>query len=172
MADEDRPLPRFDGVHTGVGREVHPTHAGAGAGAQPGRQQVLRGEVGELGVQELVDVFGQDPIDRLGRAQRDVLVLVHGHGEADRGGTGALPDPGLEDPELVLLDGELDVHHVPIVLLEEVEDLLQLTGQIREVLAELGQRQGVADAGDDVLTLGVHEEIAVQPRVPRWRGPG
>ena len=45
-------------------------------------------------------------------------------GDAERGGGGALADAGLEHPQLALLDGELDVAHVAVVVLQHVEDVL------------------------------------------------
>ena len=36
-------------------------------------------------------------------------------GDPERGGRGALADPGLQHPQLAALDGELDVAQVPVV---------------------------------------------------------
>ncbi len=45
---------------------------------------------------------------------------------------GALAHPGLQHPELALLDRELGVAHVPVVRLEPGEDLEQLGVDLRE----------------------------------------
>ena len=89
-----------------------------------------------------------------------------------RGSTGALAHPGLEHPELPLLDGELGVAHVAVVRLEAAEDVEQLPVDLREAVTEGREGLGVADTGHHVLTLGVDQEVAVLAggagrRVPR-----
>ena len=69
----------------------------------------------ELGVQDLVEVLGAHPLDRLGPAQADLRVVGQRHGDAHGGLAGALADAGLEHPEPVVLDGELAVEHVAVV---------------------------------------------------------
>ena len=115
--------------------------AGPGLAPQARGQQVVVAVRRRAGVQDLVEVLGVDPQHGLGRRQLDRVVLGHGHRQADGRGPGALADPGLQHPELVLLDGELGVHHVPVVPLEAVEDRRAARRQIREVLAQVGQRQ-------------------------------
>ena len=89
-----------------------------------------------------------------------------------RGGAGALADPGLEHPELALLDGELGVAHVAVVRLEPGEDLEQLGVDLGELLLQLRDRLGVADAGHHVLALGVDQEVAVGALVAGGRVAG
>ena len=99
--------------------------------------------------------------------------LVHelgGHAEGRRGS--ALAHAGLEHPQLALLDGELDVAQVAVVRLELVHDGAQLViGLLVEAL-EVGERKRVADAGDDVLALGVDQVVAVDARMARGGVPG
>ena len=83
------------------------------------------------------------------------------HGDPERRPGGALADPGLQHPELAALDGELDVAHVAVVLLERAHDLEQLVVRLLVDLLEVGERHGVADAGDDVLALRVLQVVAV-----------
>ncbi len=59
------------------------------------------------------------------------VTMLDGH--AQGGGAGALADPGLEHPELALVDGELGVAHVPVVGLEPGEDAEQLRVDRREL---------------------------------------
>ena len=90
--------------------------------------------------------------------------LGHVDGHAQRGRAGALADAGLEHPELALLDGELGVAHVLVVALEAGEDGEQLArGSSGSALCQRVEVLGVADAGHDVLALGVDEEVAVRP---------
>ena len=73
----------------------------------------------------------------------------------------SLPHPGLEHPELVLLDRELGVAHVAVVVLEAAEYPHELFVDRREMPLHLGEWLCVADTGDHVLALCVHEEVAV-----------
>ena len=149
----------------------------AGGGVEAlGEDLVLGGGV-ELRVEELVELVGSDAHDCL--LLGDATLLVHLDGDLERGERGALADAGLEHPELALLDGELEVHHVRIVVLEDLEDVVELLAGLLETRGggELGDRRRVADARDDVLTLGVDEEVAVAlvgavGRVARERDAG
>jgi hypothetical protein len=51
-------------------------------------------------------------------SSRDQLLLDHVARRSSRGGAGALAVAGLQHEQLALLDGELDVLHVLVVLLE------------------------------------------------------
>jgi hypothetical protein len=92
-------------------------------------------------------------------------------------GGGALAHPGLQHPQLAALDGELDVAQVAVVVLQRPHDLHQLVvGGLVDVLQVL-QRDGVPDAGHDVLALGVLQVVTVDAlgacaRVPGERHPG
>ena len=148
-----------DGV---VAREHDLAHGGAGAGVQTGRERlVLLGGV-ELRVQELVELSGIDAAH--GLLAGDQTLLDHLDGNAQGGGGGALAHAGLEHPELALLDGELDIAHIAIVILERQEDVLELLACGLEARGglEIGDGLGVADAGDDVLALGVDQKVAVE----------
>ena len=84
-----------------------------------------------------------------------------------------LPRAGLQHPQLAALDGELDVLHVAIMALEQVEDAGELgehlghrlfhRRRLRPGLLARGPGQILrgADAGDDVLALGVDQIFAV-----------
>ena len=61
---------------------------------------------------------------------RGVNVLAHGdqrlfHRDLHGGGAGALTGAALEDKELTMLDGELDILHVAVVTFEDVEHARQ-----------------------------------------------
>ena len=83
-------------------------------------------------------------------------------GEADRGLRRALGAPRLQHEEAVLLDRELGVLHVAVVGLERAQDLEQLGVRGGHHVGHLGQVARGADAGDDVLALGVDEEVAAR----------
>ena len=106
-------------------------------------------------------MFGGDAHHRLVPRQPDVPVLGHVDGHPERRSARALPDTGLQHPELALLDRELRVAHVAVVRLELLEDREQLFVDRRELPAERLEVLGVADACNDVFTLRVDEEVAV-----------
>ena len=126
-------------------------------------------------VEQLVEMRRIDPDD--GLLARDDALVDHVHRGLDRRRCGALGCPRLEHVEHVVLDGELDVLHVSVVLLEPAhrrEELL-VGGRHEDAHRLDGLRR--ADAGDDVLALRVHEELAVDlllagRRVARERDAG
>ena len=108
--------------------------------------------------QQLRQRLGLDQEQRLARLQQ-LLGDEVGRDE-DRRVAGALAAPGLQHVELVVLDRELEVLDVLVGLLQAAGDLAQLLVGVRHHLLELGDRQRRADAGDDVLALRVHQELA------------
>src|SRR5690606_728098 len=94
-----------------------PSRRRAQAGGQ--RHRVVGGahSVGDLGPGCLA-LLAADALESLGLAQGDVRVGHHVHGDPYRGHCAALADPGLQQVEATLLDGELDVAHVPVVDLQ------------------------------------------------------
>ena len=90
---------------------------------------------------------------------------------------GALAVARLQHEQLAVLDRELEVLHVAEVILEQLRDAHELGVRRRQLLRELGDRLGRADAGDDVLALRVGQELAVElggagRRVARERDAG
>ena len=150
------------GVGLGVGGgEDHGAHGRARGGVEALGDDLVVGLGVELRVEELVELLGGNAHDRL--LLGDAALLVHLDGDLERGEGGALAHAGLEHPELALLDGELEVHHVSVVVLEDLEDVEELLARLLEAgdLGQVGDRLGVADAGHDVLALGVDQEVAV-----------
>ena len=148
--------------HRVGGGEHGLAHGGAGGGVQALGDNVVGGVLVELRVQQLVELLGIDAHD--GLLLRDEALLLHLDGDVQRGGGGALAHAGLQHPQLALLDGELDVAHVAEVVLEGDEHLFELAAGLFQTVhvLELGDRRGVADAGHDVLALGVHQVVAVE----------
>ena len=148
-----------DGV---IAREHDLAHGGTGAGVKAACERlVLLGGV-ELRVQELVELRGIDAAH--GLLTGDEALLDHLDSDAQSGGCGTLAHTGLEHPELTLLDGELDVAHVAVVILKRQEDTLKLftCGLEARGGLEVGNGLGVADAGNDVLALGVDQKVTVE----------
>ena len=90
----------------------------------------------------------------------------------ERRGRGPLAHAGLQHPQPPALDRELDVAHVAVALLQRRHDLHQAVERRRVELLELGQRHRVADAGDDVLALGVGQVVTVDAALAGGRVAG
>ncbi len=159
-ADQHHPLTPLGRGLGVVGGEVDPADGGPGRRPQAPGQHRVAGS-GELGMEDLVEVVGGDPSQRLLLGQLDGLLPDHVDGHLEGGPPGALAHPGLQHPQLALLDGELGVAHVPVVRLQAVEDGEQLLVDLGELVLQRRQRLGVADAGHHVLALGVDQEVAV-----------
>ncbi len=107
------------------------------------------------------------------------------HRNLDVRGAGALARAGLQHPELATLNGELHILHVPIVLLQHIDDLEELSVDLGHHLFQAGVPRGAlllgntailsplagtfqtdavwrADARDDILTLCVGQELTVE----------
>ena len=121
-------------------------------------------------MQELIELARVDARDRL--LARDQALVDHLRRDAQRRSRGALARAGLQEVERPLLDRELDVLQVAVVILEPVERVDELVERDGHPLLHRLDRLGRADAGDDVLALGVREELAVQLPLARRRVAG
>ena len=110
-------------------------------------------------MQELVELGRVDPRDRL--VAVDQPFGRHVDRALDRGRRRPLRGARLQEVEVPLLDGELDVLHVAVVALERGHVLEQLVVRLGHALAQLGERLRRAGPGDDVLALRVDEVLAV-----------
>ena len=112
----------------------------------------------ELRVQQGVQGAGLDHQDGL-------LVVDHAFvhqvaGDLERRSSGALAVAGLEHVELAVLDGELHVLHIAVVVLQRVADAHKLLVDLGHDVLQVRDGVGGAHAGDDVLALRVHQELA------------
>ncbi len=96
--------------------EDHLAAGGAGRGRQPLGDHFLVGLGIEGGVQQLVELRRLDAQHRLLLA--DQPFLHHVDGNLHRRPGGPLAVAGLQHVELALLDGELDILHVPVMVFE------------------------------------------------------
>ena len=83
--------------------------------------------------------------------------------------TRAFTIAGLQHVQLALLDGELEILHVAIVLFQSISNLAKLAIHIGHDFLQLGDMHRGTDAGHNVLTLRVHEELAVELLDPSCR---
>ncbi len=149
-------------------------HGAARTGGQP-LGDGPRGQFGlgvDHGEQELDELVRADAHHR--RVGVDELFRVHFRRHAHGGHAVPFPDAALEHEELSFFDGEFDVLHVLVVLLQAPLNRIELPvagghgglegGEIA-ALVVLGicvdGRRG-ADAGHDVFALGVHQVLAVE----------
>ena len=98
------------------------------AGVQAARNHVVGGVFVELGMKQLVELIGLDTTN--GLLFGDEALLLHLDGNVKRCSSGTLADARLKHPELALFDGELDIAHIAEVVLENDEDLLELSARL------------------------------------------
>ncbi len=155
----------------GEGDDTHGTTGACGQTFGENGVLLLVGGIQD-GVQQLVELGGRYAHHHLAVVDEAFLQHVHSHGEG--GDTGAFTHAALQHIELAVLDGELDVEHIVVVLLEDAADvaefLIGLGHQLLHrvhvlVLLVLGvvvEGVGGADTGNDILALGVDEPLAVE----------
>ncbi len=166
--DEDHVLPGLAPLLGGVGVERDLPLGRARRGVQ-----ALRGDlVGRLRVdhrvQELVELRRLDARDRVVAA--DQALVDHVGRDPQRRAGRPLAAARLEDVEPPLLDGELDVLHLAVVLLEAAAACRRSSVYAFGSTVDMSRdRLGRADAGDDVLPLRVREELAAHARLARRR---
>ena len=110
--------------------------------------------------EQLVELFGLNAHDRF--VLIDQSFLDHIDGDFYCGQAGPLADPALQHEEPVVFDGELDIHHIAIVLFENRADIVELGVNFRIILLELFDFQRRSDAGYDIFALGIHQELTVE----------
>jgi hypothetical protein len=174
FADEKHGLALLRPGHRSVGGEHDLPEGATGAGGETlgdGRGRLLGRRVDD-GMEQLVELFRLDPQN--GGPLVDATLAQHVHGHVQGRGAGALAGSGLEHPEATLLDGELDVLHVLVVVLEVAADVEELLVDLRHgpfegvqmlvllVLGVLVDGVGRAGAGDHVLALGIDQPLTVE----------
>ena len=166
-SDQDDLLTRVRPLHGGVGVEDDLADGRTGRGVHALGQELAGGVVLEGGEHQLCQLGAGDALQGLGLVDQ---ALVDELGRDPEGRPrGPLADPGLQHPQLAALDRELDVAQVAVVLLELAHDRHQLVVRLLVQALEVGQGQRVADPGDDILTLGVLQVVAVDALGPRGR---
>ena len=167
----------------GVVRREHDLAAcGAGRGGKARRDDLANGGRVDGRVQDLVELRRLDA--RYGLLLGDEPFARHVDRNLQRRRNGALAVAALEHPQLAFLDGELHVLHVAVMPLQRLADAFELGEGFRHDRFErrlvaaafdarfLGDGLRRPDAGDHVLALRVHQELAVKPLVARRRVAG
>lgn len=90
------------------------------------------------------------------------LLGHHVGGDEDRRLSRALAAARLQHEQTLVLNGELEILHVLVVLLEPRGDVAQLLEGLRHHLLELANMQRRADAGYHVFALRVEQKFAVE----------
>ena len=108
-----------------------------------------------------------DPRERL--VLGDDALVDHVRGNAHGSRRGALAGARLEHVQAATLDRELEILHVAIVALEPTGDVLELAVYVGHPLAHVADRQRRADAGHDVLALGIGQVLAEEHLLARVR---
>jgi hypothetical protein len=133
--------------------------AAPGEAGRPCASDLPRNGRRELRHQQLLEHGRIDAGD--GALLADQALAEHLHRGAHHGAGVHLAVARLQAVEATLLDGELEVLHLVVVRLQPVVQLHQLAVDLRHLLLHLGDRLRRADAGDDVLALGVDQVLAV-----------
>ncbi|OQB58321.1 MAG: hypothetical protein BWX98_00743 [Candidatus Aminicenantes bacterium ADurb.Bin147] len=158
------------------GIENDPAGGRPGSGVEPLRQKAAGLDRGrffgrvENRPKQLIQLIRFDPGQ--GFLLGDELFPDHVHGDLDRGEGGALAHPALEHVKLALLDRELDVHHVGIMLLQDMTELFELSVRLGVVLLQHDDGQGGPNPGHDILSLGIHQVFPVEDVRPGRRVAG
>jgi hypothetical protein len=113
----------------------------------------------KLRVQQGIDLIGGDAQDSFFFG--DQAFVGHIHGDLHGRFGGALAVAGLEHPQLAALDGELDILHILVVLLQAVGDVEELLVNLGHFFSSFEIGLGVADTGHNIFTLGIEQVIAV-----------
>ena len=127
---------------------------------EPRGQQVAWCRGVDRRVEQLVELLGIDPLHGLLAGDHALLDHVARHTHA--GSRRALAVAGLEQVERALLDRKLDVLHVAVVRFEARHRGDQFGVGLRQFALQFSQLARRADTCDDVLTLRVDQELAVQ----------
>ena len=116
------------------------------------------------------DIGSLDPLD--GLLFGDELFFDKINGNLECGDGASLAGAALQHVQLAFLDGELEVLHVLVMLLELLAHIEELLVSLWILFLEIRELDGSADTGDDILALGVDEIIAVECIVARVGGLG
>ena len=171
-ADQDDLLAPLGPFRRRVGCEHHTPHRRAGRGIKTssGRLFTRLEFPRDHRLEQLLQPIRIEPQQPFVLADEALLPHVEGHDPFGEGGP--LAHPGLEEPQLAPLDGELDVAHVAVVALEGVHALAQLAVGLRVDLLQVLQTKRVPDAGHHVLALRVREVVAVRALLAGGRVAG
>ena len=159
-----------------VGIEGHDAHRGTGGRIEAFREEQARtprlglGRFVELREEQLNHMIRLDPEECF--LLRNKALPNHIEGDPDGGPGGRLGGPGLEDPQLPPLDGELDVLGLSEMVLEALSDAREVGVDLRITAPKLGDFRWRSDSRDDVLALGVREVLPVQLFRARHLVPG
>jgi hypothetical protein len=102
----------------------------SGAGSETATEHLDAGGRGELGMEQGLKLGTVHATQRL--VEVDAALVDEVHRDAEGGGGAALADTNLEYPEAPVLDGELDVAHVPEAVLQRFRMVLQLVVCVRQ----------------------------------------
>ncbi|GAA3103397.1 hypothetical protein GCM10020254_56480 [Streptomyces goshikiensis] len=169
-ADQDDLLAGPGPLDGGVRVEDGLADGRARGGGDAAAEELGLGVLVEAREHQLRQLGAVDALEGLGLVDE---ALVHElGGDAEGGARGALADAGLQHPQLTALDGELDVAEILVVGLQRRHDRHELVVRLLVDLLQIGERDGVADARDHVLALGVLEVVAVDALVAAGRVAG
>ena len=128
-------------------RQAFGDHIKLGAGIDPFMQQLIQ-------------------MQRIDSQKRlflvDQTLFHHFHGNSYRCLSSALACPGLQHVKFAFLNGEFNILHIAVMVLKFFVDVNQLPVNIGHGFSQCRDGMRRADTGDHVLTLRVHQVLAVE----------
>ncbi len=118
-------------------------------------------------MQKLIELIRGDAEHRF--LLTDHALFSHVDRNANRRRTRALAIAGLQHIQLAFLDGELEILHVLVMLLEIGGDLAQLHEGIRHHFLQVRNRLRGTDTSHHILALRVEQILAVEHRLAAAR---
>ncbi len=167
VADQDHRLAIRPPLCSDVRIEDRHPARGARTRRQPAAERCRAHACIDDRVQQLVDLVGRNAAHGFGRV--DQPLRDHVARDADGGRCGPFTVSRLQKVEATPLDGELQILHVAEMPLESLLGRLELSIRTRESGGHVGDGQRGAEPCDDVLTLGVDQEFAVEHALARRR---
>ena len=121
-------------------------------------------------MQKLLQRVGRDSQNSFSLS--DELFFDHFHGDADSGARRAFTPSGLQEPQFVVLNGELDVLHVSKMGFQPIEQLHEFLIDVRHLVIQCRNGFWSSNASHHVFTLSVDQVFAKAPLFPGGRIAG
>src|ERR1700680_313035 len=116
-------------------------------------------------MQQLIEVLGRD--SSYGVELVDQSLANHVARNPHGGSSSAFASSRLKEVELATLDGKLEILHVALMAPEPVLSIQQLLVRPGKLVRHFVDIERSADSGDDIFSLRVDEEFAVEAPLSR-----
>ena len=112
-------------------------------------------------MKQLVKLLGRNTHNCL--LASNTTLVNHLNGNTKRGKCSTFTNTSLQHPKFALLNGKFDIHHVSIVIFQDLKDMEQLFTSFfkRGNFYQIGNRLGITNTCNNVFTLCVNKEVTV-----------